>query len=201
MIKLQKLPYDQSCLIDKLSLKTFDFHYNQHHRGYVDKLNTLILNTQYDNQSLRKIILNSYRNNDVNIYHNAAQIWNHDFYWQSLSNESNKPLKIMHLIQQQYGDLDTFYKQFIEAGITLFGSGWIWLVLDKNNRLSILKTKNADNPLITNTEALLTIDVWEHAYYIDCQNRRIEYLEKIISCLNWQYAEDNYDKITSNNFK
>jgi Fe-Mn family superoxide dismutase len=175
------------------SAKTLDYHHGKHHKTYVDKLNSLIAGSDYEALTLEEIIIRSHQK-DTAIYNNAAQVWNHNFFWQSLTNQNAQHAQIMSLISDNFGDLATFKQKFTEAGMSVFGSGWIWLVSDKNNKLSIFKASNADNPLITDKKALLTLDVWEHAYYIEHFNSRIGYLEKMMLHLNWQFAEDNLNK-------
>ena len=195
MIVLQDLPYSQELLSPTLSAETVDFHYNKHHRGYVDKLNGLIKGTDFENKELQEIIITSHKNNNVAVYNNAAQVWNHDFYWKSISPENSKTLHkdILTLVENSFGDLENFNNKFIEAGLTLFGSGWIWLIQNPETlKLSIIQTKNADNPLILKQIPILTIDVWEHSYYIDYRNSRLDYLKKVIGLLlNWEFAMQN----------
>ena len=195
MIVLQDLPYSQELLSPTLSAETVDFHYNKHHRGYVDKLNGLIKGTDLENKGLQEIIITSHKNNNVAVYNNAAQTWNHDFYWKSISPENSKTLHkdILTLVENSFGDLENFNNKFIEAGLTLFGSGWIWLIQNPETlKLSIIQTKNADNPLILKQIPILTIDVWEHSYYIDYRNSRLDYLKKVIGLLlNWEFAMQN----------
>ena len=195
MIILEDLPYTKKLLSPILSTETLDFHYNKHHKGYVDKLNSLIKGTGLENKNLQQIVTTSYKENNITVYNNAAQIWNHDFYWKSLDPEGSKSPSagFLTLLESSFGNLMNFNNKFVEMGVTLFGSGWIWLVQDpKTLRLSITQTKNADNPLILKQTPILTIDVWEHAYYIDYRNNRVDYLKKVIgSLLNWKFAENN----------
>lgn len=196
MIKLQNLPYSRDLLKPTISDKTINFHYDKHHKGYVDKLNKLIHETKYESKNLEEIIKEAYIYKDLNIFNNAAQIWNHDFYWRSITEytEGNAPEDdLLKIINENFKNLDNFYTQFINAGATLFGSGWVWLVQDpKTLKLKIIQSKNADNPLIYNKRALLTIDVWEHAYYIDYKNDRLSYLDKIVKFnLNWNFMKKN----------
>ena len=195
MIILEDLPYTKELLSPILSTETLDFHYNKHHKGYVDKLNSLIKGTDLENKNLQEIVITSYKENNITVYNNAAQIWNHDFYWKSLDPESSKSPSagFLTLLESSFGNLMNFNNKFVEMGVTLFGSGWVWLVQDpKTLRLSITQTKNADNPLILKQTPILTIDVWEHAYYIDYRNNRVDYLKKVIgSLLNWKFAENN----------
>ena len=195
MIILEDLPYTKELLSPILSTETLDFHYNKHHKGYVDKLNSLIKGTDLENKNLQEIVITSYKENNITVYNNAAQIWNHDFYWKSLDPESSKSPSagFLTLLESSFGNLMNFNNKFVEMGVTLFGSGWVWLVQDpKTLRLSITQTKNADNPLILKQAPILTVDVWEHAYYIDYRNNRVDYLKKVIgSLLNWKFAENN----------
>jgi len=196
MITLQSLPYSRDLLQPTLSDETINFHYNKHHKGYVDKLNKLIHETKYESKNLEEIIKESYVYKDHMVFNNAAQIWNHDFYWKSITEykEVNMPSDdLLVMINENFTSLDDFYTSFINAGATLFGSGWIWLVQDPETlKLEIIQSKNADNPLIYNKVAILTIDVWEHAYYIDYKNDRLGYLDKIVKFnLNWDFAKSN----------
>ena len=192
MIKAQPLPYEKDLFTPVLTKETLDFHYDKHHLGYVKKLNSLIKNTKYSALGLKEIIMLSHKSNHRAIYNNAAQIWNHDFYWQSIGKECEKSPELSDRIYKDFGDYENFTKKFIEAGITLFGSGWIWLIQDKNTmRLSLLQTSNADNSLIHDKIPLLTIDVWEHTYYIDYRNDRLKYLNSIVNYLQWRFAFKN----------
>ena len=196
MITLQNLPYSRDLLKPTLSDETINFHYDKHHKGYVDKLNKLIHETKYESKNLEEIIKESYVYKDHMVFNNAAQIWNHDFYWKSITEckEVNVPSDdLLEMINETFTSLDDFYAAFIKAGATLFGSGWIWLVQDpKTLKLEIIQSKDADNPLIYSKTAILTIDVWEHAYYIDYKNDRQGYLDKIVKFnLNWDFAKSN----------
>jgi len=196
MITLQSLPYSRDLLMPTLSEETINFHYDKHHKGYVDKLNKLIHETKYESKNLEEIIKESYVYKDHLVFNNAAQIWNHDFYWKSITKckEVNVPSDdLLEMINENFTSLDDFYTAFINAGATLFGSGWIWLIQDPETlKLEIMQSKNADNPLIYNKTTILTIDVWEHAYYIDYKNDRLGYLDKIVKFnLNWDFAKSN----------
>ena len=196
MITLQSLPYSRDLLKPTLSDETINFHYDKHHKGYVDKLNKLIHETKYETKNLEEIIKESYVYKDHLVFNNAAQIWNHDFYWKSITKykEINVPSDdLLEMINEDFTSLDDFYTAFINAGATLFGSGWIWLIQDPDTlKLEIMQSKNADNPLIYNKTTILTIDVWEHAYYIDYKNDRLGYLDKIVKFnLNWDFAKSN----------
>lgn len=192
MIKAQTLPYQKNLLAPNLSKETLDFHYDKHHIGYVKKLNSLIISTKYESNTLEDIIKESYKSEDTAIYNNAAQIWNHDFYWNSLGLENNIPDTICKLINNNFETVQNFKNQLIEKGMSLFGSGWLWLVQNRHTRkLNFIVTSNAINPLILGVVPLFTIDLWEHAYYIDYRNDRKTYLTNIIKCLNWYFVNKN----------
>ena len=192
MIEAQTLPYERDLFTPTLSKETLDFHYDKHHLGYVKKLNNLIASTKYEKESLENIIKESYKLQEKAIYNNAAQIWNHDFYWNSLAVKSDIPSSVSSLIKQDFQSLENFNNKVIEEGMLLFGSGWLWLVQDKNTRkLTLIATSNADNPLTLDLIPILTIDLWEHAYYIDYRNDRKAYLTKIVKYLNWNFANKN----------
>ena len=192
MIKAQTLPYERDLFTPTLSKETLDFHYDKHHLGYVKKLNNLIASTKYEKESLANIIKESYKLEEKAIYNNAAQIWNHDFYWSSLAIKSDMPNSVSSLVKQDFKSLENFNNKVIEEGMLLFGSGWLWLVQDKNTRkLTLVITSNADNPLTLDLIPILTIDLWEHAYYIDYRNDRKAYLTKIVEYLNWDFANKN----------
>ena len=192
MIEAQTLPYERDLFTPTLSKETLDFHYGKHHLGYVKKLNNLITSTKYENESLENIIKESYKLQEKAIYNNAAQIWNHDFYWNSLAVKSDIPNSVSSLIKQDFKSLENFNNKVIEEGMLLFGSGWLWLVQDKNTKkLILITTSNADNPLTLDLIPILTIDLWEHAYYIDYRNDRKAYLTKIVEYLNWDFANKN----------
>jgi Fe-Mn family superoxide dismutase len=169
------------------------YHYDEHHGGYVDKLNALIEGTDYDKLSLEQIIVEARKRAGIDILNNAAQVWNHGFLWKSMSpNGGRKPEgRIKEMIESQYEDFDDFKQQFRKAALGLFGSGWIWLVLDQG-KVRIMTTGNADTPVGTNLVPLLTFDVWEHAYYLDYQNVRGKYVDAFLDNLvNWSFAADN----------
>ncbi|HEY9050066.1 MAG TPA: superoxide dismutase [Gammaproteobacteria bacterium] len=193
-ITLPALPYDKSALEPHISSKTLDFHYGKHHNAYVTNLNKLIEGTDLANETLEKIISKTAGNADkAGIFNNAAQVWNHTFYWHSMKpNGGGKATgKIAEKIDADFGDFDSFTKAFKNAGLTQFGSGWAWLVL-KKNKLEIMKTPNADTPIAYGIKPLLTVDVWEHAYYLDYQNARGDYLDIYLKHLvNWDFANSN----------
>lgn len=188
MIELPKLPYKRDALEPHISQKTIDFHYGQHHAAYVKNLNNLIENSKFENMSLEDIIKNS----EGAIFNNAAQVWNHTFYWHCMTPEKScqPQALLLKTIERDFGSLDNFKQMFIKQAATLFGSGWLWLVCDKEGKLSLLQTSNAETPL-TNDELrpLLVCDVWEHAYYLDQQNLRLAYLNEFWQIINWKFVE------------
>jgi Fe-Mn family superoxide dismutase len=193
--ELSPLPYDESALAPTISARTIEFHYHKHHKTYVETLNKLVADTRYADMKLEQIVRATARpETDKKIFNNAAQVWNHDFYWRSLSPQATKPSdKLLQAIERDFGNLDTLLKQFAEAGVGQFGSGWAWLV-SKGGKLSIKKTGNAMNPMANDVNCLLTADVWEHAYYLDYQNLRAKYLEAVLGKLNWDFAAENLDR-------
>ncbi len=193
MIKQQHLPYEGSLLSPIISSETVDFHYNKHHKGYVDKLNGLISGTELEDKNLEYIIKSAYQEQNLPIFNNAAQIWNHDFYWKSITGHQNHPSgKLAALIEKNFASVEDFINKLVDKGATLFGSGWVWLVQNEEDlSLSILQTSNADLPLVKNKTPLFTIDVWEHAYYIDYRNNRVKYLNEIVKLINWEFVSDN----------
>lgn len=196
-INLPNLPYDKKDLEPFISKNTLDFHHGKHHQTYVTNLNNLITDTDLANKSLEEIIDISRKNNQAGIFNNAAQIWNHTFYWHSMKkNGGGKPTgKLLTKIEEDFGSFDKFVEEFKIAGATQFGSGWAWLVLDENSKLQVIKTPNAETPLGTHLKPLITMDVWEHAYYLDFQNARPKYIETFLNNLvNWDFALENLEK-------
>lgn len=183
-IELPKLNYQFNALEPYISQKTLEFHYFKHHQTYVDKLNSLIENTEFEAKSLEQIIKNS----KGAIFNNAAQVWNHTFYWNSFSMRRNtKPTQpLEELINQKFGGIDAFKQEFTNQALNLFGSGWVWLVQNEEERLEILSLPNAENPITQNKKPLLVCDVWEHAYYLDKQNRRADYVKDFWQIVDWQ---------------
>jgi len=193
-IILPELPYNREALAPHISSNTLDFHYGKHHNAYVTNLNNLIAGSDLENATLESIIGKTAGNVDkVGIFNNAAQVWNHTFYWNSMKpNGGGQPSgKIAELIKGTFGSLEKFAEEFKKAGATQFGSGWAWLVLD-NSELKVTKTANADTPIAHKQKPLLTVDVWEHAYYLDYQNRRPDYLSVFVDHLiNWDFVNSN----------
>ena len=190
--ELPALPYDKDALEPVISQETIDFHYGKHHQTYVTNLNNLIPGTEFENQSLEEIVKNS----SGGIFNNAAQIWNHTFYWNCLRApaDNNAPGgDLADAINKAFGSFDEFVSKFSTSAATNFGSGWTWLVKNADGSVEILNTSNAGCALTEDGKTpLLTIDVWEHAYYIDYRNARPKYLEAIWQCINWDFVADNY---------
>lgn len=192
---LPPLPFDKAALEPVISAQTFEFHHGKHHNAYVTKLNELIAGTEYEKLLLEEIIQKSAKDGKQPIFNNAAQHWNHSFFWQCLKPQGgNKPTgELAKRIESDLGGYEKFAKDFKEAAVTQFGSGWAWLVSDASGKLSITKTGNADLPLAHGQKALLTVDVWEHAYYLDYQNRRPDFVQAFLDKLvNWEFAAENY---------
>jgi Fe-Mn family superoxide dismutase len=188
--KLPGLPYPKDALAPHISAETIEYHYGKHHRAYVDNINRLIAGTEFEKMSLEEII----RKSSGGIFNNAAQVWNHTFYWNCLSpSGGGEPTgELAKAISKQFGSFAEFKDKFTNAAVTLFGSGWAWLVKNANGSLSIETTSNAGNPLKDGKKALLTCDVWEHAYYIDYRNARAKYLEAFWKIVNWNFVAQNW---------
>lgn len=192
-VALSKLPYDYNALEPHVSAQTLEYHYGKHHKGYVDKLNKLIDGTAFEGLGLEDIIVSARKKAEVGILNNAAQAWNHAFLWESMSpNGASKPDgQIKEMIEDEFGDLEGFKERFKKAALSQFGSGWAWLVKD-GSKLRILTTGNADSPIGTDMTPLLTLDVWEHAYYLDYRNDRERYIEAFLNeLINWKFAASN----------
>jgi Fe-Mn family superoxide dismutase len=193
-IELPPLPYPDDALAPVISSNTIGFHYGKHHRGYLDKLNELIQGTPMADMRLEEIVRAVAADPEKKaVFNNAAQTWNHTFYWRSMRPKGGgKPSgELAAKIDASFGSFDEFRKQFVDAGLTQFGSGWAWLVSDKGS-LKVIKTPNADTPVTTAAVPLLAIDVWEHAYYLDYQNRRKDYVTAVLdNLINWDFAEEN----------
>jgi Fe-Mn family superoxide dismutase len=191
---LPPLPYPEDALAPVISAKTLSFHHGKHHKAYVTKVNELVAGTEFEGQSLERIVLaTSGRTDHAELFHNAAQAWNHAFYWLSLKPKGGgkPPAALVAAIDAAFGGFDAFKKEFADAAVKQFGSGWAWLVSD-GGTLKIVNTTNAEMPLTKGQTPLLTIDVWEHAYYLDYQNRRPEHVQAVIDkLLNWEFAAGN----------
>jgi Fe-Mn family superoxide dismutase len=201
-IELLALPFALNDLKPYISAETLEYHYGKHHRAYVDKLNSLIAGTAMADKSLEEIIKTSAAgvlgNTSQGIFNNAAQVWNHSFYWNSLLPEGGgAPTGLIEVaIDRAFGSFDKFKESFSNSALTNFGSGWTWLVKSKKDgALTIMNTSNAGTPL-TDPEVIpiFTVDVWEHAYYVDYRNARARYLEAFWKLINWEFAEQNYSK-------
>ena len=196
-IILPELSYPKDALAPYLSEKTLDFHYGKHHNTYVVNVNKLIEGTDLANETLENIIKKTVGDSSKSgIFNNAAQVWNHTFYWHSMKPNGGGPPNgaIADKIKADFGSYDKFAEEFKNAGITQFGSGWVWLIV-KNGKLEVMKTSNADTPIAHGLKPVLTVDVWEHAYYLDYQNRRADYLDAFIKNLvNWHFANSCIDE-------
>lgn len=180
---LPELPYAKNALEPHISAETLEYHYGKHHKTYVDKLNGLVEGTDMADKSLEEII----RNSSGGLFNNAAQVWNHSFYWECLSpNGGGAPTgTLADLIQRDFGSFDQFVEKFNESAVGNFGSGWTWLVQNPDGKLAIVNTDDAETPLTGEAKPLLTCDVWEHAYYVDYRNARPKYLEAFWQLVNW----------------
>ncbi|PIP89383.1 MAG: superoxide dismutase [Fe] [Bdellovibrionales bacterium CG12_big_fil_rev_8_21_14_0_65_38_15] len=187
--KLPALPYSNDALMPHISPETLEFHYGKHHASYVTNLNNLVKGTKHENQNLEEIVTSS----EGGIFNNAAQIWNHTFYWNSMAPKAGGAPTgaIADAISKKWGSFDAFKEAFTKSAATNFGSGWTWLVKNKSGELEIVNTSNAACPLTTGHKPVLTVDVWEHAYYIDYRNARPKYLESWWNLVNWDFANKN----------
>ncbi len=190
--KLPELPYAKNALAPHISEETIEYHYGKHHQAYVTNLNNLIKGGEFENATLEEIIQKS----SGGIFNNAAQVWNHTFYWHSLApNAGGEPTgAIADAIKKSFGSFGDFKEKFSASAVGNFGSGWTWLVKKSDGSLEIVNTSNAGCPIREGLHALLTIDVWEHAYYIDYRNARPKYVEAFWNLVNWKFAEENYKK-------
>ncbi len=188
--KLPELPYSKDALAPHISAETLEYHYGKHHQTYITNLNNLIPGTEFENLSLEDIIAKS----SGGIFNNAAQIWNHSFYWNCLSpNGGGEPSgALADAINKAFGSFDEFKKSFSQTAITTFGAGWGWLVKNADGSLALVSTSNAGTPLTGDQTPLLTCDVWEHAYYIDYRNARPKYVENFWNIVNWDFAAANF---------
>ncbi|MCU0680200.1 MAG: superoxide dismutase [Planctomycetes bacterium] len=196
MFTLPNLPYDLKALEPYISAKTLEFHYGKHHAAYVTNLNDLIKGTDFENKTLEEIIkATAGDTTKIKIFNNAAQAWNHEFYWQCLKPGGTTISEEMKKnIVNNYGSYEQFKEDFKNAVLTQFGSGWVWLVSEAG-KIKIEKTSNAETPITHKKKPLLTIDVWEHAYYLDYQNRRGDYFNTLFDrLLNWNFAQEQYRK-------
>ena len=187
---LPPLPYEKNALEPHISAETLEFHYGKHHQTYVTNLNNLIAGTEFENLSLDEIVKKA----TGGIFNNAAQVWNHTFYWHSLSpNGGGEPTgALADAINETFGSFEKFKEDFSKTAITTFGSGWAWLVKNADGSLALVSTSNAATPLTAGQTPLLTIDVWEHAYYVDYRNLHPKYVEAFWSLVNWDFATNNF---------
>ena len=185
-----ELPYSREALAPAISAETIDFHYGKHEKAYIDNLNKLIKGTEYEDMDLEEIIASS----EGALFNNASQAWNHIFYFFSFSPEgSREPSgELRKAIDREFGSFEKFKEDFVAAGVGLFGSGWVWLSRDENGKLIITTGKNAENPIVDGLTPLLTFDVWEHAYYLDYQNRRADALKALWNIVDWDIVESRY---------
>lgn len=189
--ELPPLPYSPDALAPHMSKETLDYHYGKHHRDYVKKLNKLVAGTAFKDKPLEAII----RNSKGNLFNNAAQVWNHSFFWHCLSpHGGGEPSGVIaNAIEDSFDSVDLFRQQFNKSALANFGSGWTWLVKNRDNTLSVVNTNNAKTPLTDDSlTPLLALDVWEHAYYIDYRNSRPKYLGAFWNIVNWEFVENNF---------
>ena len=194
-IKLADLPYPYDALSPTISAETLHYHHDNHHRGYVDKLNELLPGTNVENASLEEIVLKT----SGNLFNQAGQHWNHIFYWNSMTPNQEAHLphgKLATAIKAKFQTLDLFKKEFEKQALSLFGSGWMWLVVNSHKELQIMGTKDGDTPTCHHVVPLLGVDVWEHAYYLDYRNQRASYLSHFWDVANWEYAEKNLESFS-----
>lgn len=191
-IQLPPLPYEMDALAPHISRETLEYHYGKHHKTYVDNLNNLIPNTEFANKTLEEIIMSS----NGGVFNNAAQVWNHTFYWNCLApNAGGEPKgALLDAITKKFGSFEAFKEQFSKTAITTFGSGWGWLVKNKDGSIDLVSTSNAQTPMTNGQTALLTCDVWEHAYYIDYRNARAKYVESFWNLVNWDFVAKQFAK-------
>ncbi|MCQ8130522.1 superoxide dismutase [Fe] [Methylomonas rivi] len=189
--ELPALPYANDALAPHISAETIEYHYGKHHQTYVTNLNNLVPGTEFEGLSLEDIVKKS----SGGIFNNAAQVWNHTFYWNCLSpNGGGAPTGgLANAIERTFGSFEEFKEAFTKCAVTTFGSGWAWLVKNANGSLELVSTSNAGCPLTAGQTPILTCDVWEHAYYIDFRNARPKYLEAFWSLVNWEFAGANYE--------
>jgi superoxide dismutase, Fe-Mn family len=188
---LPELPYAKDALEPIISTKTIEFHYGKHHQAYVNNLNNLVPGTKFENADLETIIKEA----DGGIYNNAAQVWNHTFYFEQFTSKGkggNLSGALANAITEKFGSLENFKTEFVTAGVGTFGSGWVWLVKNSAGKLEIVKESNAGNPMTKGLKPILTFDVWEHAYYLDYQNRRPDHLTALWDIINWSVIEKRF---------
>ena len=191
---LPPLPFAKDALEPVISAETIDYHYGKHHQAYVTNLNNLVPGTEFEKASLEDIVMQA----DGGIFNNAAQVWNHTFYWNGLSPDGGGEPDgaLAAAIDQAFGSFDAFKEAFIKSAVGNFGSGWTWLVKNEDGSVAIVNTSNAGTPMTDGKTALLTVDVWEHAYYLKYQNRRPEYISNWWNVVNWNKVSENFAYVT-----
>lgn len=198
-LELPELPYSYDALAPHMSAETLEYHHGKHHKTYVDNGNKLFENLPHLGDTLEEVVINAYKDGYIALFNNVAQHWNHNFFWKCMKPGGGGPLpaNLEKAINDNFGSFNNFKNEFIAAGLAQFGSGWCWLVMDKTGKLEIIKTPNAENPLIHNQKPLLACDLWEHTYYIDHRNARKSFLEVFIDKLvNWEHTAELLEKAT-----
>ncbi len=190
---LPELPYAKDAFAPYISAEGFDYHHGKHHATYVTKLNELVQGTDYENKTLEEVVVQSAKENKTPIFNNSAQHWNHSFFWNCLSPSGGSlPTgKVAEMINRDFGSFEAFKEKFSTTATTLFGSGWAWLVVDQSGKLEIVGLSNAGTPLTQDKTPILTLDVWEHAYYIDHRNARPKHVEGFWNVVNWDFVNSN----------
>lgn len=188
--ELPKLPYAKNALEPYISAETLEYHYGKHHAAYVNKLNSLVAGTEFEGKSLEALIKKA----TGGIFNNAAQVWNHTFYWNCMQKDGGGDPEgdLGKAIEKTFGSIEKFKEKFTESAMNRFGSGWAWLVKNAQGELEIVSTSNADNPMTDGKSPILTCDVWEHAYYIDTRNDRNKYVSNFWQLVNWDFVADNF---------
>lgn len=192
-LTLPDLPFDKNALTPIITEETFDYHYGKHHAAYVNNLNGIVKDTELAHLSIEELIKKGHADNNAPLFNNAAQHWNHTFFWHCLSPEGGKSPQgeIAERINRDFGSFDAFKEQFSTTATKLFGSGWAWLAEDGEGKLEILGLKDAHTPITENKKPIMTLDVWEHAYYIDYRNARPKFVENFWDIINWEFANNN----------
>lgn len=192
-LTLPDLPFDKNALTPIITEETFDYHYGKHHAAYVNNLNGIVKDTELAHLSIEELIKKGHADNNAPLFNNAAQHWNHTFFWHCLSPEGGKSPQgeIAERINRDFGSFDAFKEQFSTTATKLFGSGWTWLAEDGEGKLEILGLKDAHTPITENKKPIMTLDVWEHAYYIDYRNARPKFVENFWDIINWEFANNN----------
>jgi Fe-Mn family superoxide dismutase len=196
MFNVPDLPFNPESLTGFISKNTVNFHYEKHHKGYAAKANDAVKGTNYENMTIEEIIKHAFKVNDAAVFNNVAQFYNHNLYWFGFDDSSDKtmPSEFENILIKNFESVEKFKQEFTSQSKTLFGSGWVWLSKDQNNKLYITSTHNADNPLTDNKTPILTLDVWEHAYYLDYQNLRPNYVDKFFDYVNWNKVYERFLK-------